>query len=102
MPCHDSRDNFSWSDHERARQEWLQEMSVLTRYLCSTLRFMESMGLEPGDVYDEPNLTKWWENHKEHDKQRRHQEMEEKKQAKIRELALNKLTAAEKEALGLK
>lgn len=84
MPCYDARDN------ERViYQEDTTKVDKLTRMLCGIMNQLTDRGFEV-DYEDVRGLKTWWRNHQAADRRR-----------VTRETALAKLTAAEREVLGL-
>ena len=90
MPCHDALDD-SYDAYERSEQ-----IHELTRMLCALCGFSQE-----SDIQAVPGLAKWWEAHQKADKLRLQREAQEREQARLKKVALEKLTAIERKALGL-
>lgn len=94
---------FSKSDwsgyHDKAYGHASDELlDQKTAELCARLEsigesFIRNMSLE---------LQIWWRDHQEHDRRRLKREKEEAEKKAVRKAALAKLTAEEREALGLR
>lgn len=78
--------------------------------LCAPLTVIESGGrlseMLASLDYQEGGFTgaeleEWWSRHKEEDATRRRKEAEERRREELRQSALQKLTPAEKQALGI-
>jgi lipoate-protein ligase A len=90
MPC---RDGCAVKDPERVKTtreaELEHEIAILTEFLCTACTEMEGDTL---GVKKLEKLNEWWKAHKKKDAERK---------AKLVKSGLAKLTAEEKEALGL-
>ncbi len=98
MPC-----TYFETDEERAaskaerekKQE--RELDKVTRLLCGIVEQLYSSKATGSIIHVNPELKDWYNNHLEADKQRKKAEHE-----KLVKSALDKLTAEERKALGLK
>jgi len=79
--------------------EWTAELCSL----CSGFsKEQEEKIIYNGRNAKSRSLADWWDRHKSYDKKRKSKEKQDKKNEKLRESALSKLTAEEREALNLK
>lgn len=83
-----------------------QHLDGHTALLCSTIQGLSKRNQDKL-IYDGRNaaarkLADWWENHQQVDAQRIAEEKKQKRNAKLVESALAKLTPAERKALGHK
>ncbi len=88
----------------QARNEYAND-DTLVPMLCEIVRNLSPTG-KRDLVYDAHNkmsrrLATWWENHEEADRKRTASEKKDAKTKALRESALSKLSAAERDALGL-
>lgn len=93
MPCNDGMVLGSQPDYETRRR-----LDHVTSLLCSVLGAWEANGL---DINFTPGLAKWWEQHKEVDRQRIAREQAEAERQRKAQEALSKLTEEERRILGL-
>jgi len=81
------------------------DLDVITRKLCSTLKKLNKKQINE-IVYNAKDknsrkLADWWEEHQEADKKRLAEEAAEKKEQKLKQKAISKLTTKERKALGV-
>lgn len=96
MPCHD--DGRGYPDEKQ------EKLDLATRVACTAMRFIEqrTICLANGSFYDNEALL-WWQQHKKADADRTAKEQaKNREEQRLREQALDKLTAAERALLGLK
>jgi hypothetical protein len=126
MPCvyeespeeRERRERLSAVQAERKREKQRalkRELDLATRLLCEVCTRLERASTSfklAGDLLEDQELAEWWKTHKAADERRRAREARKKQEAaekrkakrarkKARESALEKLTAEEREALGL-
>ncbi len=90
---------------EQAKNPYAVDERAITE-LCALLKAMSNDQLEQ-IVYDAHSrnardLANWWEDHQEADRKREKEEAARKKRKNLRQQALEKLTPAERKALGVK
>jgi hypothetical protein len=92
MPCRDSRDDNLGS-----------ELNHVTKLLCEACARLDSAGLGTSVSKE---LACWWQDHQAADRARIKAEQEyiawQNEQAKLKRQALDKLSEAEKKALGVR
>lgn len=95
MPCHD--DGRGYPDKKQ------EKLDLATRVACTAMRFIEQRTtcLTNG-AFDDNEALLWWQQHKKADADRAAKEQANKEAQRLREQALDKLTAAERALLGLK
>lgn len=94
MPCTDGREPYNFISYE-SLQETKNRLDTVTRLLCGILQHtMDSSDIGESHIRSKYGVETWdwWVKHQEDDKIRID---------KLRAAALSKLTAAEREALGL-
>lgn len=102
MPCFDGREN------ERIVEPAdYQHLKRLEAVLCAVVRARGIQAVLDSTVFEECGVSKdyvskWWARHIEEDNRRYRQEQETAKRKSLRASALNKLTAEELAALGIK
>jgi hypothetical protein len=101
MPC---RDYDSQDEYERDQQKKLDAATKAACEALTELGAVEQHDYWPGAILQ--RLSKetqdWWKKHKAADAARKKNEREQREQLKKRENAKNKLTAEERELLGIK
>lgn len=82
MPCYDHRDNPA-----EIRGEYERKINQYAAWMCTMLDALEKMHMHPKD----PELKKWWEEHKAWDKARKETEAAAKAEAAAREECIQQL-----------
>jgi len=94
MPCRDyDYDAMRASENKR-------RLDTMAAQLCRAMKLIE----ETGNIRNAgitPNMRKWWEEHKQCDRDRRKEEKRKRAAKMRRKRALRKLTEADKRALGV-
>lgn len=87
------------------------EYPLVSKALCAVMTVLEQQGAlrKMLDAIDwteagirEASLQSWWDQHKQNDKARRQREASDKRREKIAQEAYDKLTPAQREALGVR
>lgn len=95
MPC---------SDGDYGRREYNAEQRRLAEHrLCYVMSSLERLDQEMLEriVGSNPGLKVWWDQHKREDQERLDREAAQLEMLKLRNIAISKLTLAERAALGL-
>ena len=82
MPCYDHRDSPS-----EIRGGYEKKINQYAAWMCTMLDALEKMNIHPKD----PELKKWWEEHKAWDKARKEAEANAKIEAAAREACIQQL-----------
>jgi uncharacterized Zn finger protein len=90
MPCYDARNDA----------DYYGSINRLTSMLCGICRRATDARLT-GLIVADPDLSKWWAEHVDADRRRELAERSAAATAKLREVALAKLSLDERKALGL-
>lgn len=90
MPCHDGGP----SDDVYTR------LDRVTRLLCAVLTDMEPVDRNEA-LASSTDLADWWAEHEIHDRRRQREEVRRADEQRLRAGALAKLTAVERQSLGL-
>lgn len=105
MPCRDPMDD-PWI----VREGLNKRLDRAEAFLCGILTVLDQSNkikkvLDSVDFkecgFSRGELEQWWTNHKEEDRLRREEERAAQQERVIRELALSKLSPAERKVLGL-
>jgi hypothetical protein len=119
MPCRDYYDDHPGAYYESEVRGLQKQVSFAESALCQVLAALERavlVGIDPLDMIDykeagitRAELEKWWTNHKALDAKHRAEEAAKKKEAaekraksKKKKELLSKMSAEDKEILGLK
>lgn len=94
MPCSDG--GRYCSDDPELREK----LDKVTRLLCGLCGRLIDAGKE-GYIHKNKELSEWWEEHQRIDAARLRMEAMQKKKEGLRKLGLSKLTAEERQALGI-
>lgn len=103
MPCYDGgRDDYS-NDSNNWEVKKLQERAdLLARVACRALTELEDNGIADMLLLRDDETRDFWIKHKEFDAKRKAEEAEKLRKEQIKKEALAKLTAEEREVLGIK
>ena len=93
MPCYDPTPDYVYDGFLKAK------LDLVTRLLCSVMTHASNRDYLLGNIQ---GLSRWWYKHIEDDNQRKQIEEREEKRKQAKRKALEKLTLAEREILGLK
>ena len=95
MPCYDSRNDGAY-----VYAEAMKQIDELTDMLCKLCQAVE--GYKPELIQQHSTLSTWWQEHQRQDLARQRREQQKRDDALLIQKALDKLTVAERRALGLK
>lgn len=96
MPCMDYES--SSSDNSRTLKK---QADKLARIACAALEELERNGIAEVLLLKNDELREWWSAHKEADRRERERLAEIERKERVRQEALDRLSAEEKELLGL-
>ncbi len=113
MPCSDG----GWTDEVRVTRDDVREHNMLEAAMCGLLTAIEKWGNDTTpegrvkQMLDKVDWTEagvkrktfelWWRKHKKQDEERRAREAAARRKEELKAVALSKLTAEERAALGL-
>lgn len=96
MPCMDYE-----SSHDDSGRKLKKQNDRLARIACAAMEELERNGIAEVIMLKNDELRDWWSAHKEADRIERERVAEEERKARVRQEALDRLSAEEKELLGL-
>lgn len=99
MPCRDYESD-SW-DHSSENRKLKQQADKLARIACKAMQALEELEQEDFLLLKDDEVREWWTAHKEADRKERARVAELQRREAVKQEALNKLSAEEKELLGL-
>jgi len=102
MPCQ-SYDS-SWDQHDSDRdkiRELKKQADMLARIACKALTELEDNKIEDLLLLRDDEVRTWWKKHKEDDAREKARVAEKERRERIKKEALARLSAEEKELLGL-
>lgn len=102
MPCQ-SYDS-SWDQHDNDRdkiRELKKQADMLARIACKALTALEEAEKEDFLLLKDDEVRVWWKQHKEDDAREKARVAEKERRERIKKEALARLSAEEKELLGL-
>lgn len=102
MPCqsYDSR----WDDYDSDRdkiRELKKQADMLARIACKALQELEDNKISEVLLLRDDEVREWWAAHKEADRKAREAKAELERRERVKAEALARLSAEEKELLGL-
>lgn len=102
MPCqsYDSR----WDDYDSDRdkiRELKKQADMLARIACKALQELEDNKISEVLLLKDDEVREWWAKHKEADRKERERVAELERRERVKKEALARLSAEEKELLGL-
>ena len=101
MPCRDyESDNWSY-DNSREVAKLKKQADKLARIACKAMDALEESGIEDLLLLKDDEVREWWLKHKEADRKERERVAEKERKERIKAEALARLSAEEKEVLGL-
>lgn len=102
MPCYDgSGPTPSYSDTFEMQQIKARN-DMLARIACRAMTELEKNGMEDFLLLSDEETRVWWTAHKAWDAKRQAEEAEKLRKEQIKKEAIAKLTAEEREVLGIK
>ncbi|CAB5214523.1 hypothetical protein UFOVP190_148 [uncultured Caudovirales phage] len=101
MPCYDGS-GPSYSDNSYELRQIKERNDMLARIACRAMTELEKNGMEDFLLLSDEETREWWTAHKAWDAKRKAEEVEKLRKEQIKKEALAKLTAEEREVLGIK
>jgi ABC-type cobalamin/Fe3+-siderophores transport system ATPase subunit len=102
MPCQSYESNWANRSNDADIKRLKKEADKLARIACTALQALEDMGKEDFVLLKNDEIRKWWQEHKEADRQAQEEARRKEARKAAKERALSKLTDEEKVILGLK
>ena len=98
MPCRDYE-----ADYDNSYERNLKDQNDrLARIACKAMTALEEAGQEDFLLLKDEEVREWWKKHKEADAKAKAEREEKARIARIKKEALAKLSAEERQALGIK
>lgn len=101
MPCMSYDTNWANGSSNSEVRKLKAETDKLARIACAALTELEKVGYAEFLVLKNDELREWWEKHKEEDRKEQARLAEVERKERVKREALARLTAEEKELLGL-
>jgi hypothetical protein len=101
MPCYDGG-GPSYSNNSIEMRQMQERNDMLARIACRAMTELEKNSMEDFLLLSDEETRVWWTAHKEWDAKRQAVEAEKLRKEQIKAEALAKLTAEEREVLGIK
>lgn len=99
MPCRDyESDNWDYSSENRKLK---QQADKLARIACKAMQALEELEQEDFLLLKDDEVRQWWAQHKEADRKEKARVAEKERRERVKAEALARLSAEEKELLGL-
>jgi hypothetical protein len=102
MPCRDYETTSDYSDYEAEIRALTKQNDRLARIACKAMTALEEAGQEDFLLLKDEEVREWWKKHKEADAKAKAEREEKARIARIKKEALAKLSAEERQALGIK
>jgi predicted ribonuclease YlaK len=101
MPCQSYDTNWADNSNDRDVRRLKEEADKLARIACRALEELERNGIEDMLLLKDDETREWWAKHKEADRKARAIIEERKRRERVKQEALAKLSAEEREVLGI-
>lgn len=101
MPCQSYETSWADDSSNREVKKLKKEADKLARIACAALNELEENGIAEVLLLKNDELREWWAAHKEADRKERERVAEIERKERVRQEALDRLSAEEKELLGL-
>jgi len=99
MPCRDYESD-SW-DYSSENRKLKQQADKLARIACKAMQALEELEQEDFLLLKDDEVRQWWAQHKEADRKEKARVAEKERRERVKAEALARLSAEEKELLGL-
>jgi succinate dehydrogenase flavin-adding protein (antitoxin of CptAB toxin-antitoxin module) len=101
MPCKSYEDDWDRGSDERKIRELKAQCDKLARIACKAMTELEKNEVEDLLLLQDDEVRVWWKKHKEDDAREQARIAELLRRERVKEEALARLSAEEKELLGL-
>jgi succinate dehydrogenase flavin-adding protein (antitoxin of CptAB toxin-antitoxin module) len=101
MPCKSYEDDWDRGSDERKIRELKAQCDKLARIACKALTELEKNEVEDLLLLEDDEVRTWWAAHKEADRKEKARLAEIERRERVKAEALARLSAEEKELLGL-